>query len=295
MDGSNIKMGKPSSPNKIEAEKEIRIDLPFHHKLENLAYIGINSEETWHVRTHYHDHFELCYIDEGKGWFSIDDLFYEVSAGNLFLTKPGEIHRGSAAGELPFKLYYFGFQLDQMRDLEMDFYQLGLHRVAKDDEKYVKRLCDQIFKEINSDIAHSSSMVQGYFIHILVYVIRTYRQNGGYTDQPLILTLTIKSLLCYLNQNVRFHHNIDELSKMLHISRTHLEREFKRYIGTSLGHYIRSLCIDRAKFLLTDVQNTITVIAEKLQFESVHKFSMFFKRMVGMSPSEYREMTINMK
>lgn len=30
------------------------------------------------MRTHYHDHFELCYVAEWRGWFMIDGLLYDA-------------------------------------------------------------------------------------------------------------------------------------------------------------------------------------------------------------------------
>ncbi len=280
----------PNATRMSVSDKEIRCELPYRLAFEDLAYIGIVLFETWHVRAHYHDHFELCYVDEGKGWFIVDELLYEVSKGDLFLTKPGESHHGAASGDCPFRLYYFGFHLEQMRSLEIGYYNIGSQRVAHDREGLVKRNCDAIFEEIRQNRAYSKQMVQGLFMQTLVSVLRHYENRiDASAKDPLTLPDPIKQVLIRLHTETSCRHDMDELAGTVNFSRSHLDREFKRYMGVSLGKYIRSLGIDRAKHCLRDTSESITSIAEKLGFESIHKFSLFFKRHTGMSPHDYRK------
>jgi len=277
----------PTKSKLIEIDNDIRAELPFQ-LFENLVYIGIVSQQSWHVQQHYHDHYELCYVDKGQGWFSIEGNLYPVVAGDLFLTKPQEVHQGAAELDFPYRLYYLGFQLEQMRKLEIDFSRLGLYRVVRDQDGLVKRMCDTIFQEIQTDKSHSNWLVQGCFLQMLVHVIRRFNGSSRQTD-PFSLSPVIMDLLIYLHKHVRFHQSIDDLSNRFHLSRTHLDREFKRSLGVTLGHYIRSLCLDRAKYYLRETSDSITSISENLGMASIHKFSMFFKRMTGVSPLEYRK------
>ncbi|GGD73602.1 AraC family transcriptional regulator [Paenibacillus nasutitermitis] len=270
-------------------QDEVRKELPFRSLFESLTYIGIVSKQSWDVKKHEHDHFELCYVDEGEGWFAIDNFLYEVEAGDLFLTKPGERHQGAANGRLPYRLYYLGFQIDGLRSLELDYIELGAVRVVKDESGSVKRICDLIFEEINRQHIHANVIVQGYFLQMLVCVIRTYQKNGSPDNHPKLVTPAIKALLSHLHEFVRFHHDVRELAGMVHLSRTHLEREFKRCMGVPLGYYIRSLCLDRAKYWLGESNDSVTLIAERLDFGGIHHFSLFFKRLTGLSPLSYRQ------
>jgi AraC-like DNA-binding protein/mannose-6-phosphate isomerase-like protein (cupin superfamily) len=282
----------PNTPGMMESEREIRYELPLLRRLESLAYIGMVRHETWHVSSHSHDHFELCYIEEGQGWFTIGDVYYTVNPGDLFITKPGELHQGAARGDLPFRLYYLGFQLDQLRSLVPDFYSIGLNRVRQDENRLVKQICDLVFQELREQKDHADLMVQGLFIQLLASVARTYHDRRHEVEEkPVRIDGTILQLLNHLHAHVRGDYHIDELLQTFPVSRSHLAREFKRHMGLSIGQYIRSLLIDMAKHYLRETDRSISEIAELLHFSSIHTFSIFFKRHAGVSPLAYRNRT----
>jgi len=280
----------PSTSQIVEADEEIRIELPFYLLFESLAYIGVVLRETRHVRPHYHEHFELCYVDKGQGWFAIDEFTYQAKQGDLFLTKPGENHQGTAVGNSPFRLYYLGFQLNMMNALEMDYYQLGIHRVVQDQAEIIKGIFAALFDELRSNQKHSFEMVQAFFLRLLVQVLRTYEHVTQIQDNtPLAPSPVLRQVLYYLHAEVGSYQSVDDLASKVYISRSHLTREFKRYVGVSLGQYMRSLRLDWAKHYLRETSDTVSSIAEHLHFPSLYTFSIFFKRHTGLSPQEYRQ------
>jgi len=280
----------PASRNRYKGSSELREELPFQRDFDNLSYIGIQMLSTWQVDRHMHEHFELCYVDEGQGWFSIDGDMYRVRQGDLFLTKPGEAHQGASLGESSYRLYYTGFRLANRHKLEADFYRLGPARTVRDTSGDVKRLFDAVFAEIEDSAPHSALMAESLFQQLLVRVIRLYRDaalpDGRPNEGPLAPAM--KELLQYLHEHGSIGINALDLAKKHHLSRTHLEREFKRSFGIPLGKYIRTLCTDRAKYWLAESDETITSVAERLGFSSLHAFSVFFKRQTGISPYAYR-------
>lgn len=287
---SSNKLMTPTVPGFVETDHEIRYELPLDNRLESLAYIGIVQQETWHVDPHRHDHFELCCVEEGQGWFTIGDVYYSVNPGDLFLTKPGETHQGAAKGDSPFRLYYLGFQLGQFRSLELDFYPIDMNRVRRDEACDVKHLCDLIFMELRNRKRRADFMVHGLFMQLLAAVVRIYHdQPAEAGGEPRQLPQYLVQVLNELHSNVRANYPIDRLAESIPMSRSHLSREFKRQLGVSIGQYIRTLCIDKAKHSLRESEDSISVIAEKLHFTSIHTFSIFFKRHVGLPPQQYRK------
>lgn len=288
-DAEPYKAITPHTTKVVEAEKEIRIELPFSLLFESLAYIGVVLRETWHVRPHYHEHFELCYVSEGQGWFAIEEFSYKVKQGDLFLTKPGEVHQGAAAGDLPFRLSYLGFQLDKMSTLELDYYQLGSHRVVPDQEGIIKGILEVIFEVLQGQQKHRLEMIKGLFLQFLVHLLRIYEHSPFVQHEaPIVFSPLLRQVLYQIHAEIGNGHGIDDLALRVHVSRSHLAREFKHAMGVSLGHYLRSLCLDWAKLYLRETPDTVSSIAERFHFSSIHTFSIFFKRHMGLSPQEYR-------
>lgn len=63
---------------------------------------------------------------------------------------------------------------------------------------------------------------------------------------------------------------------------------FKKYAGMTMSTYINQLRIQRAKHMLGKTNETVTKIAADVGFQDCFYFSKQFKKIVGMSPSEYR-------
>lgn len=273
----------------VESDTEIRFELPFTH-LDNMFYIGMNATVNWMTNFHFHDHFELCYLDQGPLSYSIDKSLYNVNQGELFITKPGEKHYGLAGRRSSFRLYYMGFKLHQLRSVEAEYYNIGVNRIVKDHGGHIKRLFDLIIGEVRNKRQGSTEMVHGLFLQLLATVLRLYLDRTEQdTNRPKTLGSPIIKLMDYLHEEIRYDHSIEEIANRLHISRSHLSREFKADTGRTIGEYIRSLCLDKAKYQLRETDKSISSIGEELRFSSIHTFSIFFKHCTGVSPLEYRK------
>lgn len=82
--------------------------------------------------------------------------------------------------------------------------------------------------------------------------------------------------------------NVDLLAEAVGVSRTHLYRRMKERLGISPSDYIRNIRLKKACELLKNNDLDITQIAYALGFSSQSQFSTSFKRVRGLTPSEYR-------
>lgn len=68
----------------------------------------------------------------------------------------------------------------------------------------------------------------------------------------------------------------------------YLANVFSQHTGTTIEHYIIMHKVERIKLLLSDKSLTLTDIAGKLNYCSVPHLSSQFKKITGLTPSEYR-------
>ena len=66
-------------------------------------------------------------------------------------------------------------------------------------------------------------------------------------------------------------------------------REFKRATGETLVSFVNARKIAKAKEKITATAKTFTQIAEEMNFESIHYFTRFFKKMTGLTPKQFRQ------
>ena len=76
----------------------------------------------------------------------------------------------------------------------------------------------------------------------------------------------------------------------LGISKNSMIRLFQDQLGMTPVEYINKLRIEKAKELLANSQDTIISIALQCGFGSLSTFYNFFRRLVGMSPTQYSKL-----
>lgn len=89
----------------------------------------------------------------------------------------------------------------------------------------------------------------------------------------------------------RINRNIPFYSGRLAVSSKYLNNIVKEKTGMTVNDYIDRQTVIECKALLSSTDMSIQRISAVMSFPSYSVFGKFFKRMTGMSPTEYREMT----
>ncbi len=85
---------------------------------------------------------------------------------------------------------------------------------------------------------------------------------------------------------------VEDVLKVVPISRTVLERRFQKFLRRSPYEEILRLRLERVKQLLTTTDLSIAQIADQVGFSGVEYLSAMFKRKLGISPREFRRSVI---
>lgn len=98
----------------------------------------------------------------------------------------------------------------------------------------------------------------------------------------------VMQALAYIQENFRERITVDEIAKQILINPTYLSGLFHKEVGQPMISYINFCRINLAKQLLFESDQTITSIAAYVGFYDSSHFLKVFKKMVGISPKEYR-------
>jgi AraC-like DNA-binding protein len=123
-------------------------------------------------------------------------------------------------------------------------------------------------------------------------------QKIGYPmieDNKIILVEQIKAIIIELvhYRKSQLKTNLsDYLSEKLQYDYTYLANIFSEFHGHTIEHFFLTHRIERAKELLAYGELNITEIADKLHFSSVGHLSNQFKKLTGLTPSQYKHLRI---
>ncbi len=116
-------------------------------------------------------------------------------------------------------------------------------------------------------------------------------ENTGYLPYKYIRRL--EPAVTYIHEHYTAGPiRISELADMCKLSIRYFTKLFSSYYGITPKKYILNLQIDKAKNLLGHSVMHIADIAGSCGFHDIPGFSKTFKQMTGMTPSDYRKITI---
>ncbi len=99
----------------------------------------------------------------------------------------------------------------------------------------------------------------------------------------------VAQAVAYLTDHYAEAPTLSDVAEAVHTSPFHFHRLFVRYVGRSPKHYLLRMQLMIAKWLLRATRTSIGDIASATGFASHGHFTATFHRMVGVSPSQYRE------
>lgn len=136
------------------------------------------------------------------------------------------------------------------------------------------------------------------------HVINTFQQNVSKLDDHQIQMVkecitpvgTGYENIDYVSRAVRFvtinfqsDISIKTVAESLYISASYLSRLFKLKMGKTFGDYLTYFRIKKACSFLKNPDIKIYRIANMVGYKDQRYFSVIFKKMVGMSPREFRD------
>ncbi|MCD9020609.1 response regulator transcription factor [Cohnella silvisoli] len=92
----------------------------------------------------------------------------------------------------------------------------------------------------------------------------------------------------YLLQHLHEDLSLTRLAELVHFNPSYFSRMFKQVTGLNLSEYLSGVRLEKAKALL-ECNKKVNEVAAIVGFESAASFSRFFKKMVDISPQDYRE------
>jgi AraC family transcriptional regulator len=99
---------------------------------------------------------------------------------------------------------------------------------------------------------------------------------------------SFRRVYSYMEANLGVRIYLDNLARVAGVSRHHFARQFRLRTGESPMGLLLRLRIERAKTLLEQNGSTMSEVAATLGFGDQTHFTRQFRRLVGITPTEYR-------
>lgn len=268
-------------------------DAPVFGKVRLIQIGDLSCDSGYIVTEHPQVCFEITYIYSGKGMFAIDGEEYPVKAGDIFLSKLGSKHYGMADEKEPYRFFYLGLEIaeeGEMMDIIEKMNQISFPRC--EDNFDMETCFVRLFNELIHLKNFSNMMISNYLEEIIISTYRSFYNNMFSIFKPNKFKNNIQKVVYevinYIDTNILTLKELASIADDFDYSYNYLCHIFKQEMGTSIGDYYNKKRFDVAVSWLTTTDMSVTDIADKLNYQTIHAFSRAFKKRFGMSPSQYK-------
>ena len=254
--------------------------------------LGYYKEAKGHKMTRdTHDDHLLMYCLHGKGELHVNNTTSQIVAGDIVLLPKGVSHRYKASKNHPWTIYWVHFSgsdCDSFLDylaIEKHNYiiSLGVHSRLVTSFEYILE-CRQTNYDTASFI-NVANMLRQMLSHIALIGTVSIRQHAKHQlDLELVHSL--------MEASVHEKLELDTLAKEVNLSKFHFIKKYRELTGsTPVNHFIH-LKIKRACDLLDITNKSIKEVSYAIGYEDAYYFSRIFKKVMGISPSQYRNTSL---
>ncbi len=254
-----------------------------------------------------HDFWEFLCVDKGEVNVLAGEKFHVLKKGDIIFHKPNEFHDVKSNGLIAPNLVVMSFSCTSpvMAFLEEKVLQISeperllLAQIIQE-AKYVfaGRMDDPYQEELipsESPRFAGEQLIRLYLEQLLIQLVRRYMVRP---DQPINPTI-VKSIKQkadgelfsqiqeYMESHICETLTIEQLCRSNSVGRSQLQKLFRTRSGYGAIEYFSRMKVDLAKQMIRENHYNFTQIADALGFSSIHYFSRQFKRITGMTPSEY--------
>lgn len=254
------------------------------------------------MEMHIHDCYELYYSISGGKQFLIDNRFYSIAPGDLFIINQYESHKLTQIDSCVHERIVLSVHPDYAKKLSTRETNLDScftnrpphfqHKVSLNKEQQ-KRFLYYINKITSAEGYAHDIKEQAAFMELLVMINSLSASNAEDTAvSSYKYNHQVDNILAFINQNIVNPITIEQLAGHFFLSESYICRIFKSATGTTINKYITARRISIAKSLLNE-GISVSEAFEKSGFTDYSNFFKAFTRVVGMSPKKYANLSVS--
>ena len=270
------------------------------HRIYTVHYFEYMSDFYYAGETH--NFWEFLFVDKGEICVTAGDEHLSLKKDEIVFHKPNEFHNLWANGKSAPNIIVVSFETDSP---EMSFFENRRFTVSeeersllaefiKESQQTFKTPLDKRFVEkmefSDKRPIGGEQLISMYLEMMLIKMMRRLKKE----HTPAVAPTRLKShpdvyeRICqYLETHIRAKITIEQICRDNLIGRTQLQNLFRKKNGCGVIDYFCTLKIDTAKQLIREQRMNFTQISNYLGYTSIHYFSRQFKKITGMTPSEY--------
>lgn len=261
--------------------------------LEHRNYSGAYSKETDN-----HDFWEICFIESGTVPCVINGKELVLKEHEMIFIPPNTPHKYNQSDKAKIFCICFECISPYLKPLGLRVFKPTyeqLNTIFKLEREGSNSFTNNQDEQLVRLPQQKLGCMQMLIILLEYLILLTLRQLVDDTNSPLVILQgddfyesLIEKIKQYCHEHIKKRLSLDEICSNIGYSRSFTCKLFKTQTGESIFTYFNRLKIEEAKKLLKHTNYNASQISEILEFTDAKYFNTSFKKLVGVSPIQYK-------
>lgn len=230
--------------------------------------------------------FLIIYTLSGNGVLRYHGSSHQLLPGTTAFIHCAEHHFYECLPNQEWEFLWLHFNGPSALGYFEEFLKNGFHILRGPDAFFMESTMRRILALTQKKDLHSEILVSGLITEILTQILIL---NSSENLELGFMPAYLKGVLKEMEHRFQEPLTLDFFARKFGVSKYHLSREFKRYIGTTPNEYLILTRINHAKELLKYSDLTVEQIAYSCGFHHVSHFIGSFKKHENNTPLQYRK------
>ncbi|RTQ88943.1 AraC family transcriptional regulator [Lysinibacillus telephonicus] len=240
-----------------------------------------NPIEEFQLSHDTYPHWSFFCIEEGEMEYKYLDTTGIAKFGDIIVCPPQyPLFRRAVS---PLKFHFFQASADS--DMK-NYFRVGVNTLQN-----LERLKStyNFFAKLSFSEDEYSKQVKAHLIYDISIQLLIENELFILEEEPQIKDEVIVDIITYINNNFEDKISFQELAEKHRINSSQLTRRFMKQVGVNPIDYLTMVRLRLVRTLLIETTDNLDVIAEKCGFQNGFYLSRKFKKIMNISPSEFRK------
>lgn len=233
------------------------------------------------------NNYLIIYTKSGQGLLKYRNKEYLMQRNQIVLINCMEYqyYRAFSAEPWEFKWIHFnGLASKEYFDLINDN-QLNI--IKSNDSVEIDECFNKIYELSGTNDVITDTKICMILVNLITILVSKKLQPEN-DDKFQKYKTDIDKVKEFIQNNYSGKININDFIELVHLSRYHFLRIFKKYTGSSPYEYLTNYRMSKSKVLLKESEMNVNEIAFMVGYTSTNIFIRDFKKYVGNTPLKYR-------
>lgn len=249
-----------------------------------------------------HDFWEMVYVDKGQVEICRDEEKIILSQGEIVFHRPNEFHSIRALNSAPnffvisfvclspVMVYFERFHTVLDKNLKPFLSSI----ISEAEKTFEIPKNDPLLKKLHkkeSAAIGGEQLIKTYLEQLMILLVRRITEKKDisvFPSKESMENFLVGSMKNFIENKTNGVFRVSELCNEIGYSKSYLSRLFHEQTGETIAAYANKIKIKTAKRLIREGALNFTQISDLLTFDNPQYFCRVFKRVTGMTPTEFK-------